>query len=215
MSHPDPAPPDARVPSAAPDDAASDASREAIRARTRAVAERVARAPSLPAARADAPPDEVQDDKYAAYASTVLDFPGPPPLRLDLRRPLPGDVRERLAALGLDGPFAVLTVENPEGANAEDADDAATERAQRRVNRARTRTLSDALDEAALDWAPVTGHAPDGSYPERCAAVRLPLAEARRLASTARQLALFWFDGTAVWLVPVEAEGAPRRLPER
>ena len=59
----------------------------------------------------------------------------------------------------------------------------------------------------------MTGTAPDGSYAERCVAVRLALREALRLAHAERQLALFWYDGATFWLMPAEADGTPQRLP--
>ena len=115
--------------------------------------------------------------------------------------------------MGLDGPFAVLTAENPEGENAEDAPTAREEAQQERANAARMRTLATALDAAGAEWVSVTGTAPDGAYAERCVAVRLALRDATRLARAEGQLALFWFDGTAFWLMPAEADGAPERLP--
>ncbi|HZF68687.1 MAG TPA: hypothetical protein VEZ47_11655 [Gemmatirosa sp.] len=155
--------------------------------------------PPAPARPADAPDP---DDKLAAYHHTLLHFPGPPAYTVDLRRPVPPDARGVFRRLGIDGPFAVLTAENPEGANAEDQPTPRDEARQERANTVRTRTLAAALEAADVDWVPVTGTAPDGAYPERCVASR-----------SERQLALFWFDGAAFWLMPAEADGAPRRLP--
>jgi len=166
--------------------------------------------PPAPARPADAPDP---DDKLAAYHHTLLHFPGPPAYTVDLRRPVPPDARGVFRRLGIDGPFAVLTAENPEGANAEDQPTPRDEARQERANTVRTRTLAAALEAADVDWVPVTGTAPDGAYPERCVAVRMPLRDAERLARLERQLALFWFDGAAFWLMPAEADGAPRRLP--
>jgi hypothetical protein len=130
---------------------------------------------------------------------------------VDLRRPVPSDARARFRELGIDGPFAVLTAENPEGANAEDTPTEREAARQERANLVRTRTLAAALEAADVDWVPLTGTAPDGAYAERCVAVRMPLREAERLARVEQQLALFWFDGAAFWLMPVEADGAPQR----
>lgn len=153
------------------------------------------------------------DAKLDAYHHTLLHFPGPPPLVVDLRAPVPPDAVAALRALGLDGSFAVLTAENPEGENAEDEDSPREEARAERENARRTRTLAAALDGAGVRWVPVTGTAPDGAYPERCAAVRMGRDEARRLAVAERQLALFWWDGAAFWLLPAAADGAPERLP--
>ena len=166
--------------------------------------------PAPPAPAADREPPEEQ---LAAYPHTILHFDGPPALVVDLRQPLDDRLREGLVALGLDGPFAVLTAENPEGAPADDAPHEEEAARQARENAARTRTLEHALDAAGAEWVPVTGTAPDGSHAERCVAVRLALREALRLAHAERQLALFWYDGTGFWLMPADADGAPRRLP--
>lgn len=153
------------------------------------------------------------DDKLDAYHHTLLHFPGPPALVVDLREPVGASTAESLRALGLDGPFAVLTAENPEGEHSEDEDSPDEAARAERANARRTRTLAAALDAAGLRWVPVTGTAPDGAYPERCAAVRIGRAAAVQLALAERQLALFWWDGTAFWLLPAAADGAPERLP--
>jgi hypothetical protein len=170
--------------------------------------------PPAPSGAAPPPADAPEpEEKLAAYHHTLLHFPGPPAFTVDLRRPAPPDARARFRALGLDGPFAVLTAENPEGANVEDAPTEREAARQERTNAVRTRTLAAALEAADVDWVPLTGTAPDGSYAEHCVAVRMPLREAERLARVERQLALFWFDGAGFWLMPVEADGAPQRLP--
>ena len=152
-------------------------------------------------------------EKYQAYPHTVLAFHGATPCRIDLRTALRPDDRRRLAALPVAAPFAVLTAENPEGENVEDADDAGEAAEQERDNRRRTRTLVATLEAEGVPYVRVDGMAPDGDYCERCVAVSLSLAEAVTLAGLARQLALFWYDGEAFWLVPAEADEPPRRLP--
>lgn len=194
-------------------DRAGDAIGEGPTGRLADVARRVARAPGPPPPQpADAPPDG--DDALDGYTHAVLDFPGPPRLRLDLRHPMPADVRARLAEVGLDGPFAVLTAENPAGAYPDDAPSLSEARARERINVRRTRTLEAALEAGDADWVPVLGTAPDGSHAERCVAVRVALPEARRLALSAVQEAFFWWDGVRFWVVPAAAGGAPRRLPD-
>jgi hypothetical protein len=73
---------------------------------------------------------------------------------------VPPDARGVFRRLGIDGPFAVLTAENPEGANAEDQPTPRDEARQERANTVRTRTLAAALEAADVDWVPVTGTAP-------------------------------------------------------
>ena len=149
--------------------------------------------------------------KYDAYTNTVLELPTGD--RIDLRRPVGEADRAALRSAGLTGAFAVLTAENPNGENEEDAP-TPTAAARREVaNDRRHGALVEALRESAVPFVRVDGVAPDGSYRERCIAVPLPRADAVTLADRLDQLALFWFDGTAFWLLPAEADAEPRRLP--
>lgn len=153
------------------------------------------------------------DDKLAAYRSTVLEFAGAPPLALDLRRPLTDAARRALAERGLDGPFAVLTAENPRGRNADDASTRAEERARDARNERRVSQLETELRALGVPHRQVDGVAPDGDYREHCVAVRLEREAAVALAARHAQLALFWFDGARFWLLPAAADGAPTPLP--
>lgn len=152
--------------------------------------------------------------KYDAYAQTVLELAGVPHGRIDLRQPVGAPERAALAHVGLDRPFAVMTAENPHGRNEEDAPTAAEERARDAANDRDLATLVDALGEAGTPFVRVDGTAPDGSYRERCVAVVLPRDDAVALARRFAQLALFWFDGEAFWLLPAEAGAPPKRLPD-
>jgi hypothetical protein len=152
-------------------------------------------------------------DKYAAYAETVLELHGVPNGRLDLRCPLGASERAALAAVGLDRPFAVLTAENPAGENDEDAPTRAEEQAREAGNDRALASLVDTLGADAIPFVRVDGTAPDGSYRERCVAVVQSRDAAVDLARRFDQLALFWFDGDAFWLLPAEAGDTPRRLP--
>ena len=156
---------------------------------------------------------EKTDEKWDAYHHTVLEFCGPPALRVDLRRPLDEATRDGIRTLGLDGPFAVLTAENPEGENPEDVpSERAAERLEER-NERRVSRLERGLTDAGVPFAPVDGSAPDGRYRERCVAALMPRQEAVELARRLDQLALFWYDGTDFWLMPAEADAEPERLP--
>jgi hypothetical protein len=156
---------------------------------------------------------EHADEKWGAYADTVLEFLGPPVLRIDLRDPVRDEGRAALAALGLERPFAVFTAENPDGANAEDAPAPAVEERKARENERRQSALERALVEAAIPFALVDGVAPDGSYREHCVAAVMPREAAAALAERLRQLALFWWDGGSFWLLPGKADEEPERLP--
>ena len=157
--------------------------------------------------------EEGTEEKWGSYGETVLEFPGPPALRIDLRRPLDDAARTAMRGLGLHGTFAVLTAENPAGQNPEDApsERAAEQREER--NERRTSRLEQALATAAVPFVAVDGSAPDGTYRERCVAAVMPQRDAVELARRLDQLALFWFDGRDFWLLPAEADAEPERLP--
>jgi hypothetical protein len=162
-----------------------------------------------------AEPAESIDAKWDAYHGTVLEFVDDERgcLRVDLRRPDERAIAQRLAALGLEPPVAIMTAENPRGANAEDAPTARQEARQEVRNDDRHATLLAELREAGLPFARVDGVAPDGEYRERCVAVPLGRQEGRALARRLGQLAFFWFDGTRVWLEPGVADHEPEVLP--
>ena len=153
-----------------------------------------------------------ETDKYHAYTQTILDLPGVPDGRIDLRRPIGAPERAALAHVGLDRPFAVFTAENPLGDNDEDAPSPDEEARREAENDGYLAALVAELG-GSVPFVRVDGVAPDGSYRERCVAVLLPREEAVALAGRYAQLALFWFDGEAFWLVPAEADEPPRRLP--
>ena len=162
-----------------------------------------------------AEPAQSIDDKWNAYHGTVLEFADDEHgcLRVDLRHPDARALAERLAALGLTPPVAIMTAENPRGANAEDAPTPRQEARQEVRNDDRHETLLAELREAGMPFARVDGVAPDGEYRERCVAVPLGREEGRTLARRLGQLAFFWFDGARVWLEPGVADHEPEVLP--
>lgn len=161
--------------------------------------------------------DDGEDEKWEAYHDTVLELHGAAAgaglLRIDLRRPDMRALAARLRALGLEPPVAILTAENPHGANAEEAPDGRAEARAHVRNDHRHDTLLAELREAGLPHARVDGVAPDGSYRERCVAVPLPAEAARALARRLSQLAFFLWDGERLWLEPGLADRAREELP--
>ena len=155
------------------------------------------------------------DEKWQAYHGTVLELADDerPCLRIDLRKPDVRALAERLAALGLEPPVAILTAENPFGANAEDAPSARQEARQEVRNDDRHETLLAELREAGVPFTRVDGVAPDGDYRERCVALPLGREDGRALARRLGQLAFFWFDGRRIWLQPGVADHEPEVLP--
>lgn len=162
-------------------------------------------------------PDELHrnEEKWAQYPCTILEFAPPDRLRIDLRQPLGSAERATLASLGLDRPFAVLTAENPLGENAEDKPTAAEEVATDLRNAARNSALEAELRKTGVEFQPCDGVAPDGEYREHGVAVVLPREQAVMLARRFGQLAIFWFDGRNFSLVGAVARKATEKLPKR
>ena len=148
------------------------------------------------------------DPGWDQYPETLLEFfrdpdDDAPALVVDLRRPVDDAARRRLAALGLDGPFGVVTAAAPRGEDQlEDFD------------RARQADLDDAArtESLALTWR-VDGVSPDGAHRERSTAVRLPKDDAVALGRRYQQSAIFWYDGRDFWLLGALAAAEPVRLP--
>ena len=143
-----------------------------------------------------------QDPNWPAYKEVVLEFRCPEPFRVWLAEPVVPADRKQLVALMPAGRFAVVTPFNPQGR--------AIPRAE---NDARVRREEAELAALAVRHLRVDGLAPDGSHCEEGYAIELSRNEARELAARWGQSAFFWFDGTAFWLVPAEAEAEPVRLP--
>ena len=152
-------------------------------------------------------------EKLDDYRATILEFQGPPPFRVDLRRPVSASQRAALARVGLVEPFAVLTAENPCGEHADDAPTAAVADAQEARNQRRTARLLDHLERVGAPAVRVDGVAPGGDHRERCVATPADRAAGVTLAKRFEQIALFWFDGRRFWLLPAEADGEPSALP--
>ena len=164
-----------------------------------------------PAGHMSARPKE--EEKWGSYGDTVLEFGGPPMLAIDLRRSLEARTRDAIRALGLVEPFAVLTAENPNGENPEDAPSGRAAEARAQRNERRMSRLEQELRRGDVAFAAVDGTAPDGSYRERCVAAMMPQAAAVALAKRLDQLALFWYDGETFWLLPADTDAEPERLP--
>ena len=153
------------------------------------------------------------DEKWHAYPDTILEFESRPPLRVDLRENVADDARMRLGSLGLAMPFGVFTAENPAGDNAEDEPSPGAEERKERANDRREGRLEHELRERGVAYVRVDGVSPDGRYREHCVATLVTREAAVALARRYRQLALFWYDGSAFWLLPALADEQPQRLP--
>jgi hypothetical protein len=91
------------------------------------------------------PDPATEDAKWDAYAETVLEFPGPPLVTVDLRLPLAPPTRRALRETVGAERFAVFTAENPAGENAEDAASGREESRRERRNEDRRGELAAEL----------------------------------------------------------------------
>jgi hypothetical protein len=143
-----------------------------------------------------------EDPIWGHYAETILEIHAGECVSLDLRQPLSQGARDRLVTLGLGEPFAVITACNPLGRTVDG-----------RQNRRRTKRLRTALDARGFRWVSCDGVSPDRQHREEGVAVVTSLSLAAELAWTYGQSALFWYDGTSMWLVGVRVAHEPVRLP--
>ncbi len=142
-----------------------------------------------------------------AWMDTTLEFRrrdgGAAALRVDLRRSPAARLSRRLGDLGLPGPFAVVTADNP-GALAGGALRAAP------GGGARLRALLAA--RGILDPVCVAGVSRDGAHREEGLAVPWPEEEAVDLAAALSQDGIYFWDGERFFIVGTRPRG-PGRLP--
>lgn len=138
---------------------------------------------------------------WGRYAETTLRFPDSG-LTLDLRLPLPAATPARFAELGLSQPFAIVTACNPLGIELEAA-----------ANRRLSAVLGHLVRERYPGAVRANGGSPDGRHEEEGWAIPVPLPVAERLAAEFLQNALFWFDGTRCFILPVLGTGPVLPLP--
>ncbi|MBA3673222.1 MAG: DUF3293 domain-containing protein [Gemmatimonadaceae bacterium] len=144
----------------------------------------------------------LDDPRWEHYANTLLRFFAHGSLIVDLRHPMPAETIALLASHHVGPTFAVVTACNPLGRNVDDTQ-----------NTQLTHLLT--IDIAAHDcaWVPADGMSPDGRHVEPGVAASLPRDDARALAREYDQLAFFWFDGVAMWLIGAVVDTPDRRLP--
>jgi hypothetical protein len=152
------------------------------------------------------------DDAWAKYPQTILELHDEPPLRIDLRKPVSPAACHRLSALGFET-FAVMTAENPDGEEPDDAASQAGAREREVENEQRSSALERALETAMIARIPTTAYSADGEHAERCFAMQLDARSARRWSQRFSQLAYFYFDGDRFWLQPGTLDKQPLALP--
>lgn len=151
--------------------------------------------------RTDASDPPPEPHPWDAYRNTVLHFGDPAAWSIrgrDLMRP---EAIARLGALGLEGPFAVITAFDPH-----------PDRLGAAENLARHGELARAIRSAGHRHLACAGASPDGSHREEGFAVRCSLAEAIVLADRFGQAAIYWWDGRVLWIEPVRSPWPRERV---
>jgi hypothetical protein len=144
-------------------------------------------------------PDD--DPGWGAYAQTILHVQGHPPIDIDLAHAVSATQRVALSDHGLEGPFGVMTPCNPYGHMAAPGDNAAR----------MTRFLAG-LDAAGKRYIRVDGRSPDGRHVETGVALAWSQADVVALARKWQQSAIYWWDGSAVWVIGALTRSRPWRL---
>ncbi len=139
---------------------------------------------------------------WGSFPDTVLHFRTQAPFDIDLRERVGSLERSELSAIGLERSFGVVTADDPMGREHSAAENA---------NRAAS--LQQEIAGLTRAYARVEACSPDGSHCEHSIAVKLDERTLIDIARRYEQLAVFWFDGEAFWLVPVYSTNARLRLP--
>lgn len=146
-------------------------------------------------------PEEIDPD-WARYAETVLIFGCESPLELDLRDVLAPEARNEFPNRGLAGSFAVLTAHDPHGRDLSPAE-----------NKALQKQLEGELARDGIRFVRVDACSADRKHCECSVAIDVPQQQAIDIAVQYDQMAIFWFDGDAFWLLGGIVQSDPIRLP--
>lgn len=139
--------------------------------------------------------------EWGDFPSTHLHFVDEPTVVIDVRGHVAPETRAALAAHGLTGPFSVVTAQDPMGKT-----QSPDENARLAVK------LQERVKSLGVPYARVDACSPDRSHCEASIAVVMARQDAVRLACEYDQLAIFWFDGDAFWIVPARSSKPAVRL---
>lgn len=139
---------------------------------------------------------------WGDFAKTVLYFRSTPQVVLDLRKPVDTDALIAVRSIGFERSFGIVTASNPMG----------TEQPST-VNDHLVASFQKEIAELGAVHLEVDACSPDGSHCEKSVAIALEQDSLIDLAARHYQLAIFWFDGDAFWIIPVRSTNVPLRLP--
>jgi len=139
---------------------------------------------------------------WGDFPETVLHFDSTPVLVLDLRQRVSATALSAIREIGFEQQFGIVTAQDPMGVT--QAKD---------VNAALATRLRTEVADLHVPYLGVDACSPDHSHCEQSVAVALGLRQSIDLACRYDQLAIFWFDGAAFWIVPARSCNARTRLP--
>lgn len=146
-------------------------------------------------------PEQIDPD-WARYAETILRFTAGGNLEVDLRESLSDQMRAEFKGLGFRDTFGIVTAHDPYG-----RDLAPEENRQLQVR------LESELQASDIHFVPVDACSLDRKHCECSVAIDVDQATAVSIARKYEQMAIFWYDGEAMWLIGAMVESDPIRLP--
>ena len=146
-------------------------------------------------------PEHIDPD-WARYAETILSFGGRPPFEVDLRENLTASARAGFRNRGFRRTFAVLTAHDPQGRDLSPDE-----------NKTRQERLEKELREDGVHCVRVDACSIDRKHCECSVAIDVEQERALEIAVKYDQMAIFWFDGDAMWILGAVVSSDPIRLP--
>ncbi len=146
-------------------------------------------------------PEEIDRD-WARYAETILLFDGESSFQVDLRVNLTDADRANFRNMGFQQTFAILTAHDPFGRGLTPEE-----------NRERQAKLESELTHDRIHFVRVDACSTDREHCECSLAIDVDQDRALAIAVEYEQMAIFWHDGDAVWLVGGIVKSDPVRLP--
>ena len=141
------------------------------------------------------------DPGWSGYASTILEVHGDSVAEVPLHRPIGMRERQIFAAAGLPDTFGIMTAENPFGRTLDPAGNA-----ERRAS------LEAELAARGEHPVRIDGLSPDRQHREIGVGLPWSREDVVDLGRRWDQSAIYWFDGTHMWVIGALTAAPPWRL---
>jgi hypothetical protein len=146
-------------------------------------------------------PEQIDPD-WGRYAETLLSFGAGRKFEVDLREPLSDAIRTEFKGLGFRDTFGILTAHDPYGRDLTPEE-----------NKQLQARLESELKAGGIHFVRVDACSLDRQHCECSVAINVNQATAVSIAKKYEQMAIFWYDGEAMWLIGAMVESDPIRLP--